>query len=275
MNGLENAIRVSRGLPGAGIPSEGLGLQTLQLRLPDTSTQLNPLWTKLVEHEFHIQGVLADLLQPLFVCAKGGELPLLRPHFDSSAGLLTVALDVGGDHVEARLELVRTLGLEEVNLGELAEDVEQAEAVPGVGLVHEDDHLAASLDARQSESQLSCLQALGLALLSVRSSSDEVGTQDASLAGDQVELLAGADLLGEEFLRIGVAGGDLVWQHAEVTCHEGDLELWASALASLSMLCNWSSCLSCGTNARVSTGAYINNGVRVIERQSGRKGNGG
>lgn len=200
---------------------EGLLLQTLYLESPNFSTHLHPLPSELLEDLIDIHRIAANLLTVLVIRTKRRSLPLVRPLPNCPLCRLALALDICSDHVETRAVLVLHVGLEEADPREPREGIEQAQAVPRLGLVHEHDHAAAGPDARERDCQLRGPEAGRLAVLAVRG--HLVGAQDAALARHQVELLAGPDLPREEVVRVRVVGGHVTLGHAEVCREHGDV----------------------------------------------------
>lgn len=113
------------------------------------------------------------------------------------------------------------LRLEQADLGELGELVEQTEAVPSLGLVHQDDHAATRLEAVEGYRKLGSLQAMSLTMLAI--GRDLVGTKDTALTGDKVESLTRSDGSLEEALGVRVVRGYLVQGEAEVNCQHRDV----------------------------------------------------
>lgn len=203
--------------------------QPIPLNHPHLPAQLDPLLPKLLQHLINIQCMLPHNLLILLARPKRSRLPLPRPLLDHDPRNLALALHILRHQVETRLVLVRRAAirvtrLEQLDLRELAEQVEQTQAVPRLGLVQQHNHAAADLDPRQRQRQLRRRQAVRLAVLAVRADERLVGPQHAALDGDEVEQRPRADQLWQEARGVRVVLRDVVGHgEPEVRGHEGDV----------------------------------------------------
>lgn len=203
---------------------ERLSLQALDLTSPHLSTHVNPALSELFQDLVNVEGVVSAFFGVLFIGSKRCGLPLSLPLLHSFLRRLGLILDVGGNHVEARTVLVLHLRLEEADIRELGKLVEKGEAVPGLGLVHQDNHATTRLEAREGYRQLRCLQAVSLTVLAI--GRNLVSTEDTALASSQIESLRRSDGSFEEALGVRMVRRDLVQRESEVSCQHCDICLY-------------------------------------------------